>query len=198
MLTHRARGPHQGPASSCTRHPGRRPEVHRLWLQRNVVSTVANTGVRRRSARLEHPALCVCASTRRQPFHSGRVGHRAYTGAGTILHTGDIKFDHCHRTHVPPITGHVAALGDTGVGLSCATRRTPRSPVSGHRKAKVNAAPVIRVPTTGDSCVFRPNVDRVQIIDAAVALGRRVSFVEDRWQAQHARRKATGLLPTSG
>ncbi len=105
-----------------------------------------------------------------------------HTGAGTVLHTGDIKLDQ------PPLDGRptdlpgMSRLGDAGVDLFLCDSTNSEIPGVGPSESEVGPT-LHRLIRGADGqrvivACFASNVDRVQqIIDAAVALGRRVSFV---------------------
>ncbi|MBS4729954.1 ribonuclease J [Mycobacterium sp. SM1] len=104
-----------------------------------------------------------------------------HTGAGSILHTGDIKLDQL------PLDGRVtdlpgmSRLGDAGVDLLLCDSTNAEIPGVGPSESEVGPA-LHRLIRGAEGRVivacFASNVDRVQqIIDAAVALGRRVAFV---------------------
>ena len=105
-----------------------------------------------------------------------------HTGAGTVLHTGDIKLDQLPLDGRPTDLPGMSRLGDAGRRpvpvrldeLRDSRRRARRKARSGrtlHRLIRGADGRVI-------VACFASNVDRVQqIIDAAVALGRKVSFV---------------------
>ena len=59
-----------------------------------------------------------------------------YTGAGTVLHTGDIKLDQLPLDGVPPTCPGCPGSATPVWTCFCATRPTPGSPASGRRKAK--------------------------------------------------------------
>lgn len=104
-----------------------------------------------------------------------------YTGAGTILHTGDIKFDQLPPDGRPTDLPGMSRLGDTGVDLLLCDSTNAEIPGVGPSESEVGPT-LHRLIRGADGRVivacFASNVDRVQqIIDAAVALGRRVSFV---------------------
>ena len=105
-----------------------------------------------------------------------------HTGAGTVLHTGDIKLDQLPLDGRPTdLPGHVAARRRRASTCSCATRRTPRYPGVGPSESEIGPD-LHRLIRGAEGRVivacFASNVARVQqIIDAAVALGRKVSFV---------------------
>ena len=105
-----------------------------------------------------------------------------YTGAGTVLHTGDIKLDQLPARRPPHRPARACPGSATPVWTcSCATRPTPSIPGVGPSESEVGPT-LHRLIRGADGRVivacFASNVDRVQqIIDAAVALGRRVSFV---------------------
>ncbi|MDI3314407.1 MAG: ribonuclease J [Mycobacterium sp.] len=104
-----------------------------------------------------------------------------HTGAGTILHTGDIKLDQL------PLDGRItdlpgmSRLGDAGVDLLLCDSTNAEIPGVGPSESEVGPA-LHRLIRGAEGRVivacFASHVDRVQqIIDAAVALGRRVAFV---------------------
>lgn len=104
-----------------------------------------------------------------------------YTGAGTILHTGDIKFDQLPPDGRPTDLPGMSRLGDTGVDLLLCDSTNAEIPGVGPSESEVGPT-LHRLIRGADGRVivacFASNVDRVQqIIDATVALGRRVSFV---------------------
>lgn len=59
-----------------------------------------------------------------------------HTGAGTVLHTGDIKLDQLPWTAGPPICPACRGSVTPGSTCSCAIRPTPSCPASAPRKAK--------------------------------------------------------------
>ncbi len=104
-----------------------------------------------------------------------------YTGAGTVLHTGDIKLDQLPLDGRPTDLPGMSRLGDAGVDLFLCDSTNSEIPGVGPSESEVGPT-LHRLIRGADSRVivacFASNVDRVQqIIDAAVALGRRVSFV---------------------
>jgi len=105
-----------------------------------------------------------------------------HTGAGTLLHTGDIKLDQLPLDGRPTDLPGMSRLGDAGVDLFLCDSTNSEIPGLGPSESEVgpNLHRLIRGADGRRVIVacFASNVDRVQqIIDAAVALGRRVSFV---------------------
>ena len=104
-----------------------------------------------------------------------------HTGAGTVLHTGDIKLDQLPLDGKPTDLPGMSRLGDAGVDLVPLRLDELRDPRVGPSESEIgpNMHRLIRK-CEGRVIVacFASNVGRVQqIIDASVALGRRVSFV---------------------
>jgi ribonuclease J len=104
-----------------------------------------------------------------------------HTGAGTVLHTGDIKLDQLPLDGRPTDLPGMSRLGDSGVDLFLCDSTNAEIPGVGPSESEVGPT-LHRLIRGADGRVivacFASNVDRVQqIIDAAVALGRRVSFV---------------------
>ncbi|HMZ13550.1 MAG TPA: ribonuclease J [Mycobacterium sp.] len=104
------------------------------------------------------------------------------TGAGTVLHTGDIKLDQLPLDGRPTDLPGMSRLGDEGVDLFLCDSTNSELPGVGPSESEVGPN-LHRLMRGADGqrvivACFASNVDRVQqIIDAAVALGRRVSFV---------------------
>jgi len=104
-----------------------------------------------------------------------------HTGAGTALFTGDIKLDQLPMDGRPTDLPGMSRLGDAGVDLLLCDSTNSQIPGVGPSESEVGPN-LHRLIRGADGRVivacFASNVDRVQqIIDAAVALGRRVSFV---------------------
>jgi ribonuclease J len=104
-----------------------------------------------------------------------------HTGAGTVLHTGDIKLDQLPLDGRPTDLPGMSRLGDAGVDLFLCDSTNSEIPGVGPSESEVGPT-LHRLIRGADGRVlvacFASNVDRVQqIIDAAVALGRRVAFV---------------------
>ncbi|MGC2656162.1 MAG: ribonuclease J [Mycobacterium sp.] len=104
-----------------------------------------------------------------------------YTGAGTVLHTGDIKLDQLPLDGRPTDLPGLSRLGDAGVDLFLCDSTNAEHPGVGPSESEIGPT-LHRLIRGADGRVivacFASNVDRVQqIVDAAVALGRRVSFV---------------------
>src|SRR6187399_2261832 len=104
-----------------------------------------------------------------------------YTGAGTLLHTGDIKLDQLPLDGRPTDLPGMSRLGDAGVDLFLCDSTNAEIPGVGPSESEIgpNMHRLIRG-AEGRVIVacFASNVGRVQqIIDASVALGRKVSFV---------------------
>ncbi|HNM12518.1 MAG TPA: ribonuclease J [Mycobacterium sp.] len=105
-----------------------------------------------------------------------------HTGAGTLLHTGDIKLDQLPLDGRPTDLPGMSRLGDEGVDLFLCDSTNSELPGVGPSESEVGPN-LHRLMRGADGqrvivACFASNVDRVQqIIDAAVALGRRVSFV---------------------
>lgn len=104
-----------------------------------------------------------------------------HTGAGTVLHTGDIKLDQLPLDDRPTDLPGMSRLGDAGVDLFLCDSTNSEIPGVGPSESEIG--PTLHRLIRGASgrvivACFASNVDRVQqIIDAAVALGRRVAFV---------------------
>jgi len=104
------------------------------------------------------------------------------TGAGIVLHTGDIKLDQLPLDGRPTDLPGMSRLGDEGVDLFLCDSTNSEIPGVGPSESEVGPA-LHRLIRGADGrrvivACFASNVDRIQqIIDAAVALGRRVSFV---------------------
>ena len=103
------------------------------------------------------------------------------TGAGTVLHTGDIKFDQLPLDRRPTDLPGMSRLGDSGVDLLLVDSTNAELPGVGPSESEIGPA-LHRLIRSADGrgivACFASNVARVQqIIDAAVALGRKVSFV---------------------
>jgi ribonuclease J len=104
-----------------------------------------------------------------------------HTGAGTVLHTGDIKLDQLPLDGRPTDLPGMSRLGDAGVDLFLCDSTNSEHPGVGPSESEVGPN-LHRLIRGADGRVivacFASNVDRVQqIVDAAVALGRKVSFV---------------------
>ncbi len=105
-----------------------------------------------------------------------------HTGAGTVLHTGDIKLDQMPPDGRPTDLPGMSRLGDAGVDLFLCDSTNSEIPGVGPSESEVGPT-LHRLIRGADGqrvivACFASNVDRVQqIVDAAVALGRRVSFV---------------------
>jgi ribonuclease J len=104
-----------------------------------------------------------------------------YTGAGTLLHTGDIKLDQLPLDGRPTDLPGMSRLGDAGVDLFLCDSTNAEVPGVGPSESEIgpNLHRLIRG-AEGRVIVacFASNVARVQqIVDASVALGRKVSFV---------------------
>jgi ribonuclease J len=104
-----------------------------------------------------------------------------HTGAGTVLHTGDIKLDQSPPDSKPTDLPGMSRLGDAGVDLFLCDSTNAEIPGVGPSESEIgpNIHRLIRG-AQGRVIVacFASNVGRVQqIIDASVALGRKVSFV---------------------
>jgi ribonuclease J len=105
-----------------------------------------------------------------------------HTGAGTVLHTGDIKLDQTPLDGRPTDLPGMSRLGDAGVDLFLCDSTNSELPGVGPSESEVgpNLHRLMRG-AEGQRVIvacFASNVDRVQqIVDAAIALGRRVSFV---------------------
>jgi ribonuclease J len=104
-----------------------------------------------------------------------------HTGAGTVLHTGDIKLDQLPLDDKPTDLPAMSRLGDAGVDLFLCDSTNSEIPGVGPSESEIgpNMHRLIRS-AEGRVIVacFASNVARVQqIIDASVALGRKVSFV---------------------
>lgn len=104
-----------------------------------------------------------------------------HTGAGTVLHTGDIKLDQLPPDGRPTDLPGMSRLGDAGVDLFLCDSTNAEQP--GVSPSESEVGPTLHRLIRGAEgrvivACFASNVDRVQqIIDAAVALGKRVSFV---------------------
>lgn len=104
-----------------------------------------------------------------------------HTGAGTVLHTGDIKLDQLPLDGRPTDLPGMSRLGDAGVDLFLCDSTNADRPGVGPSESEIGPT-LHRLIRGADGRVivacFASNVDRVQqIIDASVALGRRVAFV---------------------
>ena len=103
------------------------------------------------------------------------------TGAGTVLHTGDIKFDQLPLDRRPTDLPGMSRLGDSGVDLLLVDSTNAELPGVGPSESEIGPALHRLIRSAGGRVIvacFASNVARVQqIIDAAVALGRKVSFV---------------------
>ncbi|HEY8338427.1 MAG TPA: ribonuclease J, partial [Egibacteraceae bacterium] len=104
-----------------------------------------------------------------------------HTPHGTILHTGDFKLDQTPIDGRPTDLPHLAALGDEGVALMLAD--STNADVPGHNPSEASIRKTLR-DVIGDATgrvvvtTFASHVHRVQqIIDAALANGRKVCFV---------------------
>ncbi|WP_422748110.1 ribonuclease J [Mycobacterium sp. WMMD1722] len=104
-----------------------------------------------------------------------------HTGAGTVLHTGDIKLDQLPLDGRPTDLPGMSRLGDAGVDLFLCDSTNADRPGVGPSESEIG--PTLHRLIRGAEgrvivACFASNVDRVQqIIDAAVVLGRKVSFV---------------------
>ncbi|WP_099250661.1 ribonuclease J [Mycobacterium sp. shizuoka-1] len=105
-----------------------------------------------------------------------------HTGAGTVLHTGDIKLDQLPLDGRPTDLPGMSRLGDAGVDLLLCDSTNSEIPGVGPSESEIGPT-LHRLMRGADGqrvivACFASNVDRVQqIVDAAIALGRRVSFV---------------------
>jgi ribonuclease J len=104
-----------------------------------------------------------------------------HTGAGTVLHTGDIKLDQSPPDGEPTDLPGMSRLGDAGVDLFLCDSTNSEIPGVGPSESEIGPN-MHRLMRGAEGRVivacFASNVARVQqIINAAVALGRKVSFV---------------------
>jgi ribonuclease J len=111
----------------------------------------------------------------------GCLAIAVHTGAGTVLHTGDIKLDQLPLDDRPTDLPAMSRLGDAGVDLFLCDSTNSEIPGVGPSESEIgpNMHRLIRG-AEGRVIVacFASNVARVQqIVDASVALGRKVSFV---------------------
>ena len=102
------------------------------------------------------------------------------TGAGTILHTGDIKLDQTPPDGRPTDLPAISRFGDEGIDLlMCDSTNATTPGISG---SEADVAPTIKRLVMGAKqrvilASFASNVYRVQAaVDAAVAAGRKVAF----------------------
>jgi len=121
-----------------------------------------------------------------------------YAGGSTILHTGDIKLDQLPLDGRPTDLPGMSRLGDAGVDLFLCDSTNAEIPGVGPSESEIgpNLHRLIRS-AEGRVIVacFASNVARVQqIIDAAVALGRKVSFVGRSMVRNMAIAKELGFL----
>lgn len=108
------------------------------------------------------------------------LGVAIKTGAGLVVHTGDIKLDQTPPDHRPTDLPAMSRLGDEGVDLFLCDSTNATTPgVSG---SESEIAPTLKR-LVGEAkqrviiACFASNVYRVQAaIDAAVAAGRKVAF----------------------
>jgi ribonuclease J len=104
-----------------------------------------------------------------------------HTGAGRVLHTGDIKFDQLPLDRRPTDLPGMSRLGDSGVDLLLVDSTNAELPGVGPSESEIGPALHRLIRSAGGRVIvacFASNVARVQqIIDAAVALNRKVSFV---------------------
>lgn len=105
-----------------------------------------------------------------------------HTGAGVVLHTGDIKLDQLPLDGRPTDLPGMSKLGDAGVDLFLCDSTNAEMP--GVSPSESEVGPTLHRLIRGAEgrrvivACFASNVDRIQqIVDSAVALGRRVSFV---------------------
>lgn len=111
----------------------------------------------------------------------GALAIAVHTGAGTVLHTGDIKLDQLPPDGRPTDLPGMSRLGDKGVDLFLCDSTNAEIPGVGPSESEVG--PTLHRLIRGAEgrvivACFASNVDRVQqIIDAAVSQGRRVAFV---------------------
>ena len=119
-----------------------------------------------------------------------------HCGAGTVLHTGDIKLDQLPLDGRPTDLPGMSRLGDAGVDLFLCDSTNAEIPGVGPSESEIG--PTLHRLIRGASgrvivACFASNVDRVQqIIDAATALGRRVSSSGGRWCATWESRATLG------
>ncbi|MDT5114068.1 MAG: ribonuclease [Mycobacterium sp.] len=104
-----------------------------------------------------------------------------YTGAGTVLHTGDIKLDQLPLDGRPTDLPGMSRLGDAGVDLFLCDSTNAEIPGVGPSESEIgpNMHRLIRgADGRVNVACFASNVARVHhIIVASVSLGRKVSFV---------------------
>jgi len=104
-----------------------------------------------------------------------------HTPHGTIVHTGDIKLDQTPVDGLPTDLAHMARIGDRGVALLLAD--STNAEVPGHVPSERSVAPAIREALArAEGLVvvasFASHVHRIQqVLDEAIALGRRPVFV---------------------
>lgn len=102
------------------------------------------------------------------------------TGAGTILHTGDIKLDQTPPDGRPTDLPAISRYGDEGIDLLMCDSTNATTP--GISASEADVAPTIKRLVMGAKqrvilASFASNVYRVQAaVDAAVAAGRKVAF----------------------
>lgn len=104
-----------------------------------------------------------------------------HTEAGTVLHTGDIKLDQLPLDNRPTDLPGLSGLGDRGVDLFLVDSTNSEIPGVGPSESEIGPTLERLIETAGGRVIvacFASNVARVQqIIDAAVANGRRVALV---------------------
>ncbi len=154
------------------------------WWPRSAVST-GSTPCSSRSPRVSAAATgCSNVSTSRSTTPSpDALAIAIHTGAGTVLHTGDIKLDQLPPDGRPTDLPGMSRLGDAG-GVDLFLCDSTNSEIPGVGPSESEVGPNLhRLMRNAEGqriivACFASNVDRVQqIVDAAIALGRRVSFV---------------------
>lgn len=107
------------------------------------------------------------------------VGVAVRTPAGTIIHTGDWKFDHTPQDQRPTEFGKIAKLGEEGVLLLCSDSTRAEVPgyclsekdIQANLESLLSKAPGRIIVATFSSLISRIQ----QVINAAVDLNRKVA-----------------------
>ena len=158
-------------------------EVHAGAGRREVPRAPHQAGVRRgrRGPEQQRTGSSSASTSRSTTRFRTRWPSPSTPARGTVLHTGDIKLDQLPLDGRPTDLPGMSRLGDAGVDLFLCDSTNAEIPGVGPSESEIGPN-LHRLIRGADGRVivacFASNVDRVQqIIDAAVALGRKVSFV---------------------